>query len=384
MTTRVALNVLHLVPRETGGGELYARRLIPALLDARPELELTVLASHEAVASLAAEPWAPRVRIEHVHVSARSRPRRVLAEQLLLPLAVRRARPQLLHNLFTTAPVFPGVPQVTTILDVIYKRFPETHAGVLARGLELLVPLAARRSRRVITLSEAARDDIVRFLRVDRERVDVTHLGPGSPEGVPPRPEDDVRRELRLGDERVALTVSAKRPHKNLARLLEALALIPAERRPLLVVPGYETSFEAELRDQARRLGVLERVRFTGWVDDATLLSLYDLATLFVFPSLAEGFGLPVLEAMLRGTPVACSATTSLPELTGEDAALLFDPERSEEIAAAMDKLLTEPELRERLIAAGRRRASSLTWDVTAKATLAAYDRALERQHQNP
>jgi glycosyltransferase involved in cell wall biosynthesis len=129
---------------------------------------------------------------------------------------------------------------------------------------------------------------------------------------------------------------------------------------------------------------VLERVRFTGWVDDATLLSLYDLATLFVFPSLAEGFGLPVLEAMLRGTPVACSATTSLPELTGADAALLFDPERSEEIAAAMDKLLTEPELRERLIAAGRRRASSLTWDVTARATLAAYDRALERHHQNP
>ncbi len=376
--TRVALNLLHLVPRETGGGELYARRLIPALLDARPALELTVCASHEAVASLAAEPWAPRVRIEHVHVSARSRTRRVLAEQVLLPPAVRRVRPQLLHNLFTTAPVFPGVPQVTTILDVIYKRFPETHRGVFSRGLALLVPLAAMRSRRVLTLSEAARDDIVRFLRVDRAKVDVAHLGPGRSPGLVPRAQDEVRRELDLGDDSVALTVSAKRPHKNIPRLLEALALIPAERRPLLVVPGYPTAFEDDLRERARELGVLERVRFVGWVDDATLEALYDLATLFVFPSLAEGFGLPVLEAMLRGTPVACSDTTSLPELTGEDGALLFDPESSEDIAAAMDRLLTDPELREQLAAAGRRRAPAFTWDATARGTLAAYDRALE------
>jgi glycosyltransferase involved in cell wall biosynthesis len=375
---RVALNLLHLVPRETGGGELYARRLIPALLEARPGIELTLFASHEAVGSLAAEPWAGDVRIVHVHVTGRSRPRRVLAEQTLLPSAVRRVQPQLLHNLFTTAPVFPGVPQVTTILDVIYKRFPETHHGVFSRGLALLVPLAAIRSRRVLTLSEAARDDIVRFLHVDRAKVDVAHLGPGRTDGVVPRPPDEVRRELDLGDDPVALTVSAKRPHKNIPRLLEALALIPAERRPLLVVPGYHTAFEDDLRQRARELGVLERVRFTGWVDDATLEGLYDLAALFVFPSLAEGFGLPVLEAMLRGTPVACSDTTSLPELTGEDGALLFDPESTEEIAAAMDKLLTDPELRERLVAAGRARSEPFDWDATARATLASYDRALE------
>jgi glycosyltransferase involved in cell wall biosynthesis len=240
------------------------------------------------------------------------------------------------------------------------------------------VPLAALRSRRVLTLSEAARDDIVRFLKVDRARVDVAHLGPGRGDGVVARPQEEVRRELDLGDDPVALTVSAKRPHKNIPRLLEALALIPAERRPLLVVPGYHTTFEDDLRERARELGVLERVRFVGWVDDATLEALYDLATLFVFPSLAEGFGLPVLEAMLRGTPVACSDTTSLPELTGEDGALLFDPESSEDIAAAMNKLLTEPELREQLVAAGKRRAAPFNWAATARATLASYDRALE------
>ena len=108
----------------------------------------------------------------------------MLAEQTLLPRAARRARVDLLHNILNTAPAMPRVPQVTTILDVIYKRFPETHAGVLASGVALLVPLAARRSRRVLTLSEAAKDDIVRYLRVEPDRIDVTPLGPGLPDDV--------------------------------------------------------------------------------------------------------------------------------------------------------------------------------------------------------
>jgi glycosyltransferase involved in cell wall biosynthesis len=112
------------------------------------------------------------------------------------------------------------------------------------------------------------------------------------------------------------LTASAKLPHKNLARLIDAMASVDA----VLLVPGYRTELEAELE---RRAG--DRVRFTGWVDEATLEGLYRMASGFVFPSLAEGFGMPVLEAMARGVPVACSDATSLPEVAG-DAALLFDP----------------------------------------------------------
>ena len=375
---RVALNLLHLVPGETGGSELYARGLVPALLAARPGLELIVFAAREGAPSLASEPWAARAKIETVPVNARSRARRVAAEQTLLAACVRRARCDLLHNLFSTAPAFPGVPQVTTIHDVIYKRFPETHAGLLARGIATLVPLAARRSRRVIAVSGAARDDIVRFLGVPTERVDVTHQGPGMPSGVAPLAELELRE--RLGIEAgapIVLSVSAKRPHKNLERLIDAIARVEASPAPVLVVPGYATAFEVELERHADRARARERVRFAGWVDDATLEGLYAAATCFAFPSLAEGFGLPALEAMLRGTPLACSDASSLPEVAGE-AARYFDPTDVDAIAAAIGELLSDTALRSRLAEAGRAQARKFTWEATAAATLASYDRALE------
>jgi glycosyltransferase involved in cell wall biosynthesis len=368
---RVGLNVLHLVPRETGGGELYVRRLVPALLEAGRDLELVVFAGDEGAPSLAKEPWAADVELVHVPVRSRNRTRRVLVEQAVLPRAVRKARVDLLHNVQNTAPAMPRVPQVTTILDVIYKRHPETHAGILAAGVALLVPLAARRSRRVLTLSQAAKEDIAHYLHVEPDRIDVTPLGPGLAEHVAPVAETELRRQLELGDAPIILTVSAKRPHKNLERLLEAIGLVDADPQPLLVAPGYETVFEPELR---KRSG--DRVRFLGWVDDDVLEGLYGAATCFVFPSLAEGFGLPVLEAMVRGTPVACSRIGPLEEVAGE-AALYFDPTDKKDMARAIESLLADGDLRERLAKAGREGAKQFSWARTAEATLASYERAL-------
>jgi glycosyltransferase involved in cell wall biosynthesis len=368
---RVGLNALHLVPRETGGGELYVRRLIPALLEEGTGLQLVVFAGDEGAPSLAKERWATDVELVHVPVRSRSRTRRVLVEQAVLPRAARRARLDLLHNVQNTAPAMPRVPQVTTILDVIYERYPETHAGILAAGVALLVPLAARRSRRVLTLSEAAKDDIAHFLHLEPGRIDVTPLGPGLAEGVPPVAEAELRQALELGDAPIVLTVSAKRPHKNLERLLEAMTLVDGDPRPLLVAPGYETVFEPELRKRAG-----DRVRFLGWVEDDVLEGLYRAATCFVFPSLAEGFGLPVLEAMVRGTPVACSRIGPLEEVAG-DAALYFDPTDTQEMARAIESLLADHDLRHRLAEAGRKRAKQFSWARTAETTLASYERAL-------
>lgn len=361
--------MLHLVPKETGGSELYARRLVPALLEEEGDVELTVFASELAVGSLAEEPWAGEVELVGLSFDARSRPRRVLAEQTVLPRELRRRSVDLLHNLFTTAPAAPGVPQVTTILDVIYKRFPETHAGVLGRGLAALVFMAARRSDRLITISEAAKTDIVRFLDVPAERVDVTYPGPALPDSAWAT-EADVRHELELGDAPIVLTVSAKRPHKNLERLFEAFSQVGGD--PVLLVPGYGTSFEDRLRAKAG-----ERVLFTGWLDDPILDGLYRAATCFVFPSLAEGFGLPVLDALVRGTPVACSNASSLPEVGG-DAVLYFDPTDVGAIAAALDRLLEDGALRERLSVAGPAQAAKFSWARTAEATLASYRRVLD------
>jgi glycosyltransferase involved in cell wall biosynthesis len=295
----------------------------------------------------------------------------VLAEQTLLPIAAVRSKVDLMHNLFTTAPAVPGAPQVTTILDVIYKRFPETHAGLLARGMDLLVPIAAKRSRRVLTLSCAAKDEIVRFLGIPADHVDVTYLGPGMREGVEPVPEEALRRDLGLGGRPVVLAVSAKRPHKNLERLLDAFAQVSTEPEPVLVITGYSTPFEAELRQRAG-----DRVQVAGWVDDSTLEGLYRVATCLAFPSLAEGFGLPVLEAMRRGVPVACSNASSLPEVAGE-AAVYFDPTDTTAIASALNRVLSDSELRDRLRASGREQAKKFSWDATARETLRSYQRAL-------
>lgn len=373
---RVGLNLLHLVPGETGGSELYVRRLIPALLAHRDDLRLTLFAAREALESLHEEDWGSDAEIVQVRVSARSRPRRVLAEQLLLPGAVRKARLDLLHNAFTTAPAIPGVPQVTTILDVIYKRFPDTHAGLFRYGMAVLVPLAARRSRRILTLSEAAKEDIVRFLEVDPERIDVTPLGPALPQATAPVNETEIRKRFQLGDSPLILTVSAKRPHKNLKRLIDAVTRLEGAE-PVLLVPGYATPFEEEMRAWSASLPRGERIRFTGWVDDATLEGLYEAATCFVFPSLAEGFGLPVLDAFVRAVPVACSNTSSLPEIAG-DAALYFDPTDVDSIAGAMQRLLGGGELRRSLAKRGIEQAHMFTWERTAARTRESYDRALD------
>jgi glycosyltransferase involved in cell wall biosynthesis len=265
------------------------------------------------------------------------------------------------------------VPQVTTILDVIYKRYPETHRGVLSWGMRALVPLAARRSRRILTISEASKADIVRFLDLSPDRVDVTYLGPGLPDDVTPTPEDELRRRLRLGDEPIVLTVSAKRPHKNLERLISAVGTLDTPAK--LVVPGYATPFEEALRAHAKRVAP-GRVIFTGWVDSQTLEGLYRAATCFVFPSLAEGFGLPVLEAMARGIPVGCSDRSSLPELGGE-AVLYFDPDDTAAIADAITTLFRDVGLRSRLAEAGPMQARKFTWEATARGTIQSYERAL-------
>jgi glycosyltransferase involved in cell wall biosynthesis len=375
----VGLNLLHLVPAETGGSEIYARCLVPALLGAAPQLRLTLFCSTEAFESLEAEPWSGAVELVEIPVRARSRARRVVAEQVLLPRATRRSRLDLLHNMMTTAPAFPGTPQVTTILDLIYKRYPEAHSPLLRAGMSVLVPISARRSQRVITISRAAKRDLIELLGVAPERIDVTYPGPGLPEGVTPLSEEEVRRNLDVDERPLILSVSAKRPHKNLGRLFAAVSGIEEHPAPVLVIPGYSTEFEPRLRSYAASLPGGDRVRFTGWVDAATLEGLYRAAACFVLPSLAEGFGLPVLEAMLRGVPVACSNASSIPEVAGE-AALYFDPTDTNAIRAAISTLLVDGPLRERLRQLGYKQARKFTWEKTARATLESYERALDER----
>ncbi len=374
----VGLNLVFLVPGETGGTETYARELIPELVEAAPRARFTAFVNLEAAATSDA-PWGNLIETVTVPVRARNRVQWVRGEQQHLPRLAARAGVDLLHSLANTAPVWGRFRRVATIHDLNYRLVPEAHLGLMGLGMRVLVPAAARCSHRIIVDAASTREDLEHLLHVPPGKVDVVPLGLGSRRHSEPMPGAELRRRLGAGTRPIVLCVAAKRPHKNLMRLLGALSLIEADPRPLLVLPGYPTAHEVELRGRAAALGLTEDVRLLGWIEPGELEGLYREASCFVFPSLIEGFGLPVLEAMARGLPVACSGRGSLAEVAG-DAALRFDPESEPAIAAAIWRLLNDGAEAARLRAAGRERAQRFSWAATAAGTLASYEHALGRQ----
>jgi glycosyltransferase involved in cell wall biosynthesis len=367
---RVGINVLYLVPEQVGGTEIYARRLVAALAAHRPDTEWVVFCGAEAGAVLPDPEWPGNVRVAASKVRCANKPLRVGFELARLPSLVAREGCELLHSLGTTAPLHGDFVRVTTVHDLIYDLFSGSFPTAARLGLKAVVPLAARRSTRVQVSSTATRDEIVERLRVPAARVDVVPLGRGMREIDPAQPPAQVRARLGIEGRPLLLTVAAGLPHKNLDRLLQAAAV--ARARPALVLAGHPGRASDRLRGLAEELGITDRVRFTGWIEDAQLEALYRAADGFVYPSLHEGFGMPVLEAMHRGVPVACARATSLPEVAG-DAALLFDPLSVDAIAAAIDRLLDDRVAAAELVSKGRARAAEFSWARTAEAAWESY-----------
>ena len=368
--------MIFLVPDETGGMEVAAGELIAGLLSEAPrDMHFTAFVNREAAAT-GGWPWAGELPTVTVPVHARNRVQWVLGEQALLPRLATRAGVDLMHSLASTAPLRGRFRRVVTVHDLIYARFPEAHSGLRDKGMRVLVPAAARRSDRVITDSQSTRKDLIELVGINPERIDVVPLGMGAVQREQPLSEADTRERFGLQARTVLLSLSAKRPHKNLATLISALARISPETRPVLVLPGYPTPHENELRAHAVRAGVADDLRFPGWIASQEVESLWAIADAFVFPSLYEGFGLPVLEAMVRGVPVACSNASSLPEVVG-DAALLFDPHDENALASAVVRVMHDSALRARLVELGRQRVRQFTWGRTAQLTLQSYVRAL-------
>jgi glycosyltransferase involved in cell wall biosynthesis len=233
----------------------------------------------------------------------------------------------------------------------------------------------------VITVSAASRDDIVGELGLPADRVDVI------PNGIAdPAPAEStagvVRRDLDVGHRRIALSVASAVAHKNLSALLEAVARLVPEERPLLVFAGQGTDAPA-FAERTFAMGLQGDVRLLGAVGREELEGLYSMASVFVTATRYEGFGLPVLEAARRGVPVVCSDLPVLREVAGP-AAIYVDPTEPGAIAAAVRRVLMGgPEI-ERFRAAGRAQASRFTWRAAAEATLVAYDRALEVSRARP
>ncbi len=293
-----------------------------------------------------------------------------VAEQLRVPLALRREGVTLFHAPHYVLPPLVACPSVVTIHDCIHLMFPQYLPNRLAHTYaRISISLAARRATRVLTVSESSKRDILRFVDASPEKIDVIYNAYDERFAVEPREEDvvRVRERYQLHDEFVLYAGNVK-PHKNLERLIQAFDLV--RRRGLdhlkLVLIGDEISKYAALRRAVHRHQLHKYVRFLGYLPETTLAVMYRLAGVFVFPSLYEGFGLPPLEAMASGTPVVTSNVSSLPEVAG-DAAVLVDPYDPTAIADGIYRVLTDESLRRSLRQRGLTRASQFSWEASVR-----------------
>jgi glycosyltransferase involved in cell wall biosynthesis len=300
------------------------------------------------------------------------------AEHVAVPAAARRAGAELLHAPHYTLPLGWSGRSVVTIHDLIHVRFARFHRPGAALYARAMAGLAARRARVVITDSEATKRDVVELLNAPADKVRVVPLGVS-----PAIRRVDAQAAARFREERqlpqdYVLYVGARKRHKNLELLLRAWAAMRAAERPPLVLSGPAWTISDALAALAQTLGVAGCVRFAGDLHDERQLScLYSGASLLVQPSLAEGFGLPPLEAMACGVPVLSSDAGSLPEVLG-DAAELLPPRDPEAWAAAVLRLLSDGAKRAALAERGSRRAAGFTWERTAAMTRAIYEQAVQ------
>jgi glycosyltransferase involved in cell wall biosynthesis len=275
-----------------------------------------------------------------------------------------------------------GVPSVGTVHDFSQLHVPQKYDAARMFYIMRVLPRMMRRLTRVISVSESTRRDLESFAEVPSERIRVIYNG-ADLERFAPRPRAEARAELPAGlniPERYVLYIARlEHPGKNHVRLLEAFAAMKraTDRPQKLVLVGGAWNGAEVIHARVAELGLSDQVVFPGFVPNEVLPALYAAADAFAFPSLFEGFGIPVLEAMASGTPVCAASTSSIPEVVG-DAGLLFDPLDVPAMTESLIRLLQDQPLRRRLIAAGIQRAAAFSWDIAAKATLAELEAAAD------
>jgi glycosyltransferase involved in cell wall biosynthesis len=362
---RIGINALYLIPGGVGGTEIYLRALVAALAAIDPDNRYVVFTNRETGSGLV--PPADNFTHAPQPVSAIWRPARIAWEQAVLPLEAARRRLDVLLNPGFTAPVFCGCPMVSVFHDLQHKCHPEWFRWWDLPFWQALLFAAAHRSARLIAVSEATAADLRRIYRLPEDRIAVVN------QGVDPV---FFRLPRRPAETPYLLCVSTLHPHKNLERLLAAFAEFRRARPEYRLVLAGMRGFQAEKLERAREsLRLRDAVEFTGWIARERLYELYAGASAFLYPSIFEGFGMPVLEALAAGLPAACARIQPLAAIAGE-AALQFDPHDTAAIAEAMWRLTSDAELCARLAAAGPARAARFSWEATARGTLAALRRA--------
>ena len=370
-----------MVHRKAGLGS-YARELATHLAAGDPGNTYSLFHYDRNPPAALPEPL-NRLALRTVALSARPWRLSVAARHLAgLPMDATFPDVDLFHATEHLLPPLRRIRTVFTFHDAIYALFPQFHLPMNRLFLGLMMPRFLPRASAVVTISECSKRDAVRLYGLDPDRLQVIY------EGVDPRfqPNAGPDRRLRLRQtyalpEQYVLYVGTIEPRKNLVALLDAYAALlqsptPGLQSCGLVIVGRKGWLYQGFFQRLKQLGLEGRVILPGYVADEDLPVLYGAADLFAFPSLYEGFGLPVLEAMACGTPVVCADASSLPEIAG-DAALLVPPTDVKALAGAMERLISDAELRRELRGRGLVQASRFTWERTATQTLGVYERAM-------
>lgn len=368
---RIGYDITAIGPQPSGVGT-YALQLLTSLAEVDQDHEYLLLSNR----SHHKEQFAATPALRDL---ACRFPSRMLWMQLVLPAQLSAARPDLCHYPNSIGPLRSPTPYVVTIHDMTLSMMPRHHPLRKQLLVRPLIPLIARRAARVITVSAQARADIVRVLRIPPERVAVIPEA-AAPIYRPAPPAEQARVRETYGLRKpFVLYVGTLEPRKNLVRLIRAWASLRrggAVPHQLVFVGAPGWHYRA-IYEEAHASGYADDVIFAGYLPRSDLPALYSAADAFAFPSLAEGFGLPVIEAMACGTPTLISATPALREVAGE-AALCVDPRDVAAIATGLEHLLTDRQLHATLGAAGLARASAFSWHRAARETLAVYGEALE------
>jgi glycosyltransferase involved in cell wall biosynthesis len=366
---RMGINLLWLVPGVVGGSEVSTITTLHALADDPPDdIRYVVFALAPFVE--AHPELADAFDLEVLNLSGRLKGLRVGAEQTWLAAKLRRHAVGAVHHLGGTMPLVPGPPAVLSIHDLQPFHHPENFHPVKRAWLGVVVPRSVARARLVLTPSEWVRGTVIERFRVDPDRVRAVH------HGVPPLPDPAPAAEVRARyglEGRYVLYPAITYPHKDHLTLVRAVARLGAAHRDVtLVLTGGEGPAEAALRREIAALGLSARVRRIGRVPTPDLVALLDEAEIVAMPSRYEGFGVPLVEAMSRGTALVAADATAIPEVVG-DGGVLVPPGDVEAWAATLAELLDDPARRAELGEHGRRRAARFSPAANAAATVDAH-----------
>jgi len=369
----IALDATSLPPK-TLGAATYILNLVRALAELGRPVRLTVVAQRHRADQFESIPGLEVLRVPDAPPLAR-----ILWEQVALPGLCRRLDVDLLHSPHYSIPLAHPCRSVVTFHDMTFFTNPTVHLQYKRLFFTTMIRSAARRADAILVPSETTREDLARLFPRSASKTHVVHLGVGKlfhPVREPAALEA-VRSRYHLPSA-FLLYVGNLEPRKNLPRLLAAYAqLASMSTPPPLVLAGPQGWKGEPLSAAVRRLGLADRLIFPGYIAQEDLPALYSMAAVFVYPSLYEGFGLPVLEAMACGAPVVTSDVSSLPEVVG-DAALLVSPDDIDGLATTLGRLLSDTRLADGLRRRGLERAREFSWRRTAEATWAVYQKVYE------